>query len=296
MTTILIIDSNPAILHEGEKYLSQDTAMAIVTALSVDEALNALKNDNIDIIVANYALQGEGRSLINTLKERDIDVPVIFYARHPDEKTIIESIRSGAEFFLRLDSEPKAAFIELRGLIEEIVRRKGAELSLKRTVKDLRAIVTRNADAMVILDRDGYIQFANPAAELLFNISEPELIGKLFGFPIILQEPVEMYILREFRKFIAVEMRMVEVEWKGQPSFLISMRDVTWHVRQEEELSQAKDRLEVEVQSSRDELLHVNDSLRAEVVERRRARDGAAGERAQVPADRGAGAGRHLDH
>ena len=219
MTTILIIDSNPAILHEGEKYLSQDTAMAIVPALSVDEALNALKNGNIDIIVANYALQGEGRSLINTLKERDIDVPVIFYARHPDEKTIIESIRSGAEFFLRLDSEPKAAFIELRGLIEEIVRRKGAELSLKRTVKDLRAIVTRNADAMVILDRDGYIQFANPAAKLLFNISGQELIGKLFGFPIILQEPVEMYILREFRKFIAVEMRMVEVEWKGLAIF-----------------------------------------------------------------------------
>ena len=58
---------------------------------------------------------------------------------------------------------------------------------------------------------------------------------------------------------------------EGPASFLISMRDVTWHVQQEEELSQAKDRLEVEVQSSRDELLHVNESLRAEVVERRRA-------------------------
>ena len=56
--------------------------------------------------------------------------------------------------------------MELRGLIEEIVRRREAELSLKRTVKDLRAIVTRNADAMVVLDRNGYIQFVNPAAEL----------------------------------------------------------------------------------------------------------------------------------
>ncbi len=79
-----------------------------------------------------------------------------------------------------------------------------------------------------------------------------------------------MYILREFRKFIAVEMRMVEVEWKGQPSYLVSIRDVTWHVQQEEELSQAKDRLEVEVQSRRDELLRVNESLRAEVNERKR--------------------------
>ena len=57
MTTILIIDSNPAILQEGEKFLSQDTTMAIVPAGSVDEAFNALKNGRIDIIVANYAMQ-----------------------------------------------------------------------------------------------------------------------------------------------------------------------------------------------------------------------------------------------
>jgi PAS domain S-box-containing protein len=270
MTTILIIDSNPAILHEGQKYLSHDTAMNIVPVSSVGAAIDALKNDRIDIIVANYAMNGDGHSLMSELGEHDISLPVIFYGTRADEKTIIEAIRSGAEFFLRLDGEPRAAFMELRGLIEEIIRRRQAEASLKRTVKDLKAIVTSNADAMIVLDRNGYIQFANPAAESLFNIPEHELIGKLFGFPIVLREPVEMYILREFRKFIAVEMRMVEVEWKGQPSYLVSIRDITWHVQLEEELSQAKDRLEVEVQSSRDELLHVNESLRAEVTERRR--------------------------
>ncbi|MGA9140847.1 MAG: PAS domain S-box protein [Methanocella sp.] len=270
MTTILIIDSDPTILRQGQKYLSQDTPMTIIPVNSVDAAFKALANDRIDIIVANYAMNGDGHALMNGLSGHEISVPVIFYGIHADEKASIEAIRSGAEFFLRMDIEPRAAFIELRGLIEEIVRRRQAEASLKRTVKDLKAIVTSNADAMIVLDRNGYIQYANPAAESLFNIPGQELIGKLFGFPIVLSEPVEMYILREFRKFIAVEMRMVEVEWKGQPSYLVSIRDVTWHVQQEEELSQAKDRLEVEVQSRRDELLRVNESLRAEVNERKR--------------------------
>ncbi|OPY30249.1 MAG: Bacterioopsin transcriptional activator [Methanocella sp. PtaU1.Bin125] len=271
MTIILIIDNDPSILREGEKFLSQDTSMTIVSAPSVDKALSYLEKGNIDIIVANYALQIGDNPLMSTLQCSDIEVPVIFYGRHPDERVIIETIKSGAEFFLRLDGESRAAFLELRGLIEEIIRRRRAELSLKRTVKDLRAIVTRNADAMVVLDRDGYIQFVNPAAESLFNMAETDMLGKLFGFPIVLEEPVEMYILRAFRKFIAVEMRMVEVEWKGRPSYLVSIRDVTWHVHQEEELSQARDQLEIEVRVSREELQHVNESLWAEVNERRRA-------------------------
>ncbi len=166
MTTILIIDSDPTILRQGQKYLSQDTPMTIIPVNSVDAAFKALANDRIDIIVANYAMNGDGHSLMKALSDHEISVPVIFYGIHADEKTSIEAIRSGAEFFLRLDIEPRAAFIELRGLIEEIVRRRQAEASLKRTVKDLKAIVTSNADAMIVLDRNGYIQYRQPRGRI----------------------------------------------------------------------------------------------------------------------------------
>jgi PAS domain S-box-containing protein len=272
MITVLVIDKNPEFLQTTAQYLSNGNRIAISLSRSVEEALKASKSGKFDIIVASIDFDGKnGKSLLDALKIEGLEYPVIFYGHKVKENTIIDAMRNGAEFFLQLSDEPKAQFLELRSLIEEIVSRKKTENSLKQTVDDLRAIVTRNADAMVVLDQKGYIQFANPAAESLFNIPETELIGKLFGFPIALAEPVDMYILREFRKFVAVEMRMVEVLWRNRPSYLVSMRDVTWHVQHEEELSQAKDRLESEVQDKSRNLMEAYQSLRSEVTERKRA-------------------------
>jgi PAS domain S-box-containing protein len=272
MISVLVIDSDPDILKTTGDYLSSGNGIKIRTAPSADAAIKMLKRRPSDVIVASYSLHDtDGVSLLERLRDQGHEMPVIFYARHVKYKTIIEATRHGAEFFLQLGDNPKAQFMELRSLIEEIVRRRQTEDTLRRTVEDLRNIVTRNADAMVVLDKRGYVRFANPAAESLFNIPEPDFIGKLFGFPILLSEPVEMYILREFRKFVAVEMRMVEMQWRGQPSYLVSIRDITWHVQYEEELSQAKNRLEAEAVDRSRDLLEAYNSLRSEVAERKRA-------------------------
>ena len=89
---------------------------------------------------------------------------------------------------------------------------------------DFYKIVDKNADAMIVLNLDGVILYVNPAGMTLFNMAEDEMVGKMLGFPLVLHEPVDMYILREFREFVAVEMRMVEVEWKAKPSPLVASR------------------------------------------------------------------------
>ncbi|HMK46406.1 MAG TPA: PAS domain S-box protein [Methanocella sp.] len=272
MISVLIIDNEPRFREIVAEHLSESSQIKFNESRSVDEALDLLKGGGFDVIVANIHLhEVSGAVLLDLLKGRGVNVPVIFYGQNLNSSMIAEAVRHGAEFVLPLGKQPRIQFMELRSLVEEIVRRRQAEVALKRTVEDLRTIVTRNADAMVVLNQDGYIQYANPSAESLFNLSEHELIGKLFGFPIILEEPVEMYVLREFRKFVAVEMRMVEIEWRHQPSYLVSIRDVTWHVEHEEELAQSKNRLEAEVQDRSYDLAEAYESLRIEVKERKRA-------------------------
>jgi signal transduction histidine kinase len=129
--------------------------------------------------------------------------------------------------------------------------------------------VDKNADAMIVLDKNGIIQYANPSAIELFNIPEPELLGKMMGFPIVLREPVDMYVVRGFKEFIAAEMRMVEVEWKGEPSYMISFRDVTGHVHYEEQLSKARDELEIRVRERTKDLMNANESLQKEIEDRK---------------------------
>jgi PAS domain S-box-containing protein len=272
MISVLVIDDNPEFLKTTGDYLSIGNEIDIRTATSADKAIEMLKRDMADVIVSSYRLhEADGTALLERLRDQGFEIPVIFYARHARENTVINAMKHGAEFFLQLSDDPKAQFVELRSLIEEIVRRRQTEDDLRRTAEDLRTIVTKNADAMIVLDRRGYVEYANPAAVSLFNIPESELIGKLFGFPILLSETVEMYVLREFRKFVAVEMRMVEVQWRKKPSYLVSMRDVTWHVQYEEELSQAKNRLEAEAEDRSRDLLEAYHSLRSEVMERKRA-------------------------
>lgn len=272
MIRALVIDNDPEFLRTTARYISNGDRIGLDLARSVDEALAALRAGTFDIIVASIDLEDDdGARLLDRLESEVLELPVIFYGRQVKEKTIIDAIRRGAEFVLQLSDEPKAQLLELRSLIEEIVSRRKAESALRSTVEDLRAIITNSADAMVILDRKGCIQFVNPAAESLFNMPESEMIGKLFGFPIVLQEPVDMYVIREFRRFVAVEMRMVEVQWKARPSYLLTMRDVTWHVKQEEELAQTKDRLEAEAEDRSRDLVEACHSLRSEVAERKRA-------------------------
>ncbi|HUL61983.1 MAG TPA: PAS domain-containing sensor histidine kinase, partial [Methanocella sp.] len=123
--------------------------------------------------------------------------------------------------------------------------------------------------AMVVIDKNGVIQYANPAALALFGLPRSELIGRLLGSPIVRREPVDMAVVREFREVAAAEMRVAEVEWAGKPSYLISFRDVSRHVLLEEELRRARDELEARVQERTAELSDAIEKQREEIETRK---------------------------
>ncbi len=143
----------------------------------------------------------------------------------------------------------------------------------KWIAEDFQAILSMNADAMVVLDHDGYVLYANPAVESLFNLPSSEIFGAFFGFPIILDEPVALHILRGFKKSVAAEMRMVEVVWAGEMSYLLSFRDLTDRIMAEQALSVARDGLDERVQERTRDLEAANDHLRNEIIERKRAEE-----------------------
>jgi len=91
----------------------------------------------------------------------------------------------------------------------------------------LRQLVDRMADGVLIVDRDGIIQFTNPAAAALFGRTMRELKGQSFGFPVIAGESTEVELLRPAGEAVVVELRAVQHDWHGQPASLVSLRDVT---------------------------------------------------------------------
>src|SRR5215211_6731261 len=56
----------------------------------------------------------------------------------------------------------------------------------------LRSIVERMADGIIVVNVDGVIRFANPAAERLFARSSRELVDTYFGSPAVAGESAEI--------------------------------------------------------------------------------------------------------
>lgn len=99
----------------------------------------------------------------------------------------------------------------------------------------LAAILAANVDGIVVVDRDGVVCFANPAAEQLFGRPAAELVGSVFGFPLVAGETTELDVVRGPGDTRVVEMRVVEIEWEGERAFLASLRDTTERRRAEAE-------------------------------------------------------------
>jgi signal transduction histidine kinase len=96
---------------------------------------------------------------------------------------------------------------------------------------------------MVVVNHHGIVRFVNPAAERLLQRSAAELIGAVFGFPIVTHETTELDIVASSGDLTIAEMRVVNLEWEGERAYLASLRDITARKRTEEALRQREEQL-----------------------------------------------------
>jgi signal transduction histidine kinase len=104
------------------------------------------------------------------------------------------------------------------------------ETELPRTsqASSLRAIIERLPDGIVIVDTQGIIRFANPAAERLFGRTADDLLNTSFGFPVVVGETTEIDIVqRGGGSVVYAELRVVETEWEDEQVQIVSLRDIT---------------------------------------------------------------------
>jgi signal transduction histidine kinase len=118
------------------------------------------------------------------------------------------------------------------GLAAELAR---TRRDLARSEARFRDVIERNADAIVVVDQEGVVQFANVVAAELFGRARSELVGSPFGYPMTVGESTEVDVVRNGDPPRAVELRVVESEWEGEAACIISLRDITERRRAEED-------------------------------------------------------------
>ncbi len=91
----------------------------------------------------------------------------------------------------------------------------------------LRLLIERMPDGIVVVDEDGLIRFANPAAQKLFGRTAAELVDGPFGFPIPGAETTEVELIRRGGEFVTAELRVVQTSWESGAAWIVSLRDIT---------------------------------------------------------------------
>jgi len=100
--------------------------------------------------------------------------------------------------------------------------------------ENLHRLLANLPDGVLLLDREGRVMYANPAAERLFGYSPVTMIGNVLGFPVVEGE-TEIEIPRTDGTLRTAEIRAVRLDWEEE-LYLASLRDVSERKRAEDKV------------------------------------------------------------
>lgn len=167
---------------------------------------------------------------VKVLKEKEVSFLVVL-----DKKGMPVGVANQEIITNSLFQELKKLSKEKDEYITELKRTKEA-LETSRT--SFHNIVERSADGILVVDQRGAVRFVNSTAESLFGRKSEELIGELFGFPIVEGKMTEIDIIRSDKETGLGQMRVAETKWEGESAYIASLRDIT-------EISQSRKRIDL---------------------------------------------------
>ena len=226
-----------------------------------------LNEGEFDMVLTDFNILGfEGIEVLRGVKERHPDIPVIIVTGTGSEEIAVQALKEGADDYIIKDPRHIA---QLPGTILRVMDAKETRNRLRKRVANVRAISENVADGVVVVDRQGYVVFSNPAAGSLFGSSPEELVGTVFEYPVGDSRFFEIDLPRRAGGPGTAEMRISETEWDGENCSIIAMRDITDRKRSEQLLKESEERNRKILRSAMDgiwiediqgHLLDVNDA------------------------------------
>ncbi|MCX7591927.1 MAG: PAS domain S-box protein [Kiritimatiellae bacterium] len=294
MSTILIVDDDENGRYLLRTMLTA-SGHVVLEASNGTEALAAARQSRPDLIISDILMpQMDGFALCRECKRDDLlrEVPFVFYtATYTDPRDHALAMQLGAarfivkpvenEVFIRAVREVlqdhAAGRLELpqrpppdetvlyrlynealiRKLEDKMLELKQANQALSASEEYFRAIVENATDVIVVLDREGRIQYVSPAVEQTLGFKPEELVGQMIFDRV---EPADLEMVRRAlergysdpassAQAVEVRYRHKDGSWRtleavgrrvtdksGVPGAVVCLRDITERRRHEREL------------------------------------------------------------
>jgi PAS domain S-box-containing protein len=122
--------------------------------------------------------------------------------------------------------------------VQDITERQQIEKKLQQSETRLKTIITATCDGIMIVDRQGQVCFANPAAAQLFDMTPDALLNYQWGMP--LGETTEIELIQSSGIGRTAEMKATPIQWFSKSAYVIALRDITKRKQADLSLQQAK--------------------------------------------------------
>lgn len=218
----------------------------------LDVGLNYLASKEIHVVILDLMLpDSQGLDTLRKVVAHSPKVPIVVLTGINNEDLAIKGMQVGAQDFLfktQLDGD-----ILLRA-ISYAIERKKVEKAIRASDRRFRKMIEKNADGIIIMNKDRHVLFMNPAAKVLFRNNTREIMDHSFESNMDADTITEILIPCEDDETLVAEMRMVEIEWEGENAYLLSLRDISDRKRVEDKLK----RTTLDLKQSVDELQRAN--------------------------------------
>lgn len=223
---MLIVDDDK-FLAEAYQHSLQKQGYDVDIAFGQQEALTKMEKRVPHIVFIDVFLdQSDGRTLLSIIKDKDEYARVfcvLISGIAKNQADIAEGLSNGADAYLTKPLTNK----ELVAHTSVFFKQREAMNKLLKSEQRLQKLIQFNPDAILVINRQGKIRFANPAAEKLLNKSCQQLVNSDFGVPSVENQSAEVSVLAKNGEDKLVKMNMVEEEWEEEPAYIATLRNIT---------------------------------------------------------------------
>ncbi len=153
--------------------------MSLHHANSPEEALLCLRESTYDLLLCEYKSEdGAALRLLHELRLHHPGAPAIFLSDHMDETAVEKALNADGKDFTALSMSDRPAIPGTIRSAIDVYRKERQRQKAEDTLRKLWRAVEQSADLVMITDREGVIEYVNPAFETVSGYSPGELMGK----------------------------------------------------------------------------------------------------------------------